>query len=69
LKVLFLGLPYHGAYEPSRRYATLVAIPLDTSASLTDEILDLHDRLIGSFFAKAKHKHERSFAEAVREGQ
>lgn len=51
-------------YEPGRRYATLVAILLDTSATLTDEILDLHDRLIGSFFAKAKHKHERSFAEA-----
>ena len=51
-------------YEPSRRYATLVAILLDPSARLTDEILDLHDRLIGSFFAKAKHKHERSFAEA-----
>jgi hypothetical protein len=51
-------------YEPGRRYATLVAILLDTSATLTDEILDLHDRLIGTFFAKAKHKHERAFAEA-----
>jgi TnpA family transposase len=51
-------------YELQRRYATLVAILLDTAATLTDEILDLHDRLIGSFFAKAKHKHERSFAEA-----
>ena len=51
-------------HEPARRYATLVAILLDTAATLTDEILDLHDRLIGSFFAKAKHKHERSFAEA-----
>lgn len=49
-------------YEPARRYATLVAILLDTLATLTDETLDLHDRLIGTFFSKARHKHEREFA-------
>jgi TnpA family transposase len=52
-------------YADSRRYATLVAIVLEAEATLTDEILDLHDRLIGSFFAKAKHKHEREFTEAA----
>ncbi len=52
-------------YGESRRYATLVAIVLEAEATLTDEILDLHDRLIGSFFAKAKHKHERAFTEAA----
>jgi TnpA family transposase len=51
-------------YEPRRRHATLVAILLETAATLTDEILDLHDRLIGSLFAKAKNQYERSFAEA-----
>jgi hypothetical protein len=49
-------------YEPLRRYATLVAILLDTTATLTDEILDLHDRLIGTFFSKARSKYDREFA-------
>lgn len=49
-------------YETERRHATLVAILLDTAATLTDEILNLHDRLIGSFFTKAKHKYEKRFA-------
>jgi TnpA family transposase len=52
-------------YSQSRRYATLVAIALETAATLTDEILDLHDRLIGRFFAKSKHKHERQLAESA----
>ena len=49
-------------YEPLRRYATLVAILLDTTATLTDETLDLHDRLIGTFFSKARSKYDREFA-------
>jgi TnpA family transposase len=49
-------------YETDRRHATLIAILLDTSATLTDEILNLHDRLIGSFFTRAKHKYEKRFA-------
>lgn len=49
-------------YEPLRRYATLVAILLDTMATLTDETLDLHDRLIGTFFSKARSKYDREFA-------
>ncbi|MGC5888004.1 Tn3 family transposase, partial [Ralstonia pseudosolanacearum] len=49
-------------YETDRRHATLISILLDTSASLTDEILNLHDRLIGSFFTKARHKYEKRFA-------
>ena len=48
-------------YEAPRRYATLVAILLDTLATLTDETLDLHDRLIGTFFSKARSKHDREF--------
>jgi len=47
--------------EPQRRYATLAAILLEASATLTDQILELHDRLIGTFFSKARHKHERAF--------
>jgi hypothetical protein len=49
-------------YDPLRRYATLVAILLDTTATLTDETLELHDRLIGTFFSKARSKYDREFA-------
>ncbi|WP_433975833.1 hypothetical protein [Tunturiibacter lichenicola] len=51
------------AYEQARRHGTLVALMIETAATLTDEIVDLNDRLIGSFFTKAKHKYERAFAE------
>jgi hypothetical protein len=50
-------------YEADRRHATLVALMIETAATLTDEALDLHDRLIGSFFTKSKDKYERTFAE------
>ena len=49
-------------YESPRRHGTLVAILLDTMATLTDEILELHDRIIGTCFNKARHKYEREFA-------
>lgn len=51
-------------YEKTRRHATLVALLVETAATLTDEIVDLHDRMMGSFFAKAKHAYERSLAES-----
>lgn len=44
------------------RHATLVAIALATGATLTDQILDLHDRLIGSFFSRDKNQHAQRFA-------
>src|SRR5580704_14806182 len=48
-------------FEVQRRQATLVAILLDTRATLIDEILDLHARMVGSAFAKAKRAYETSF--------
>jgi hypothetical protein len=50
-------------YEPDRRHATLVALMIETAATLTDEALDLNDRLIGGFCTKSKGKYERTFAE------
>ena len=50
--------------ESNRRYATLVAVILDTQATLIDEIIDLHDRFMGSLFSKAKRKHADRFQEA-----
>ncbi len=50
--------------ETARRYATLVALAFDTEATLTDQILEQHDRLLGRVFAEARRKHEQRFAAA-----
>ncbi len=50
--------------EPARRYATLVAVILDTRATLIDEIIDLHDRFMGSLFSKAKRHHADRFQQS-----
>ena len=48
-------------YERQRRHATLVAVTLDLAASLTDQAVDLFDRLIGTMFRKADERHARAF--------
>ncbi len=50
-------------YEKERRHATLTAILLDTSATLIDEILNLHDRILGSFFTRDKHQFAKRFSD------
>lgn len=50
--------------EPSRRFATLVAVILDTRATLIDEIIDLHDHFMGSLFSKAKRNHADRFQQS-----
>jgi TnpA family transposase len=47
--------------ESTRRYATLVALMFDTRATLIDEIIDLHDRIIGTLFSRAKRRHGERF--------
>lgn len=42
-------------FEESRRYATLVAILLETKASIIDEIIEMNDKIIGSLFRYAKN--------------
>jgi hypothetical protein len=44
-------------YERQRRHATLVAVALDLAASLTDQAINLFDRLIGAMFRKADARH------------
>ncbi|ENU21582.1 transposase for transposon [Acinetobacter proteolyticus] len=39
----------------------LVAIVVESMATITDEIIDLHDRIIGKLFAIAKNKHQQQF--------
>jgi hypothetical protein len=54
------------SYERQRRHATLVAISLDLAASLTDQAIDLFDRLIGAMFRKAEGRHARAFQSDAR---
>ncbi len=51
-------------FEPQRRYAILVALAIEGMATVTDEIIDLHDRIIGKLFNAAKHKHQQKFQES-----
>ena len=44
-------------FERERRYATLVALAVEGTATVTDEVIDLHDRILGQLFSTAKHKH------------
>jgi hypothetical protein len=41
-------------FESQRRYATLVALAIEGMATVTDEIIDLHDRIIGKLFNAAR---------------
>ena len=41
-------------YERQRRHAALVAVILDLAAGLTDQAVDLFDRLIGMMSARPK---------------
>jgi TnpA family transposase len=51
-------------FEPLRRHATLVAVILDSQATLIDEIIDLHDRFMGSLFSQAKRRHADRFQQS-----
>jgi TnpA family transposase len=53
-----------GKFEPERRYATLVALAIEGMATITDEIIDLHDRIVGTLFNRAKRNHEQKFQES-----
>ena len=48
-------------FDDPRRYGTLVAVLLEASSTLTDEILDLHDRFIGSILSKARRRRDEAF--------
>jgi TnpA family transposase len=48
-------------FEAERRYATLVALAIEGMATVTDELVDLHDRIMVKLFSAAKHKHQQEF--------
>lgn len=65
LKRLWALLGWHlRDLETTRRYATLVAVVLEAKATVIDAIVDLHDRIIGALFNRAKHSHEQQFQQS-----
>ncbi len=48
-------------FEDERRYATLAALAIEGMATVTDELVDLHDRIMGKLFSAAKNKHQEQF--------
>jgi hypothetical protein len=48
-------------FEPQRRCATLAALAIEGMATVTDEIIDLHDRILGKLFNDARKKHQQQF--------
>src|SRR5277367_799697 len=48
-------------YERLRRHAILVAITQELGATLTDQAIDLFERLVGTMFSKAETRHARAF--------
>ena len=54
--------PQHLArFDDPRRHGTLIAVLLEASSTLTDKILDLHDRFVGSIFNKARRRRDEAF--------
>lgn len=51
-------------FGEDRRHATLVAVVLDTMATLTDEALEMHERAIGREFKKAERRHLDAFQQS-----
>jgi TnpA family transposase len=54
-------------FEEKRRYATLVAAVIESKATVIDEIIDLHDRIMGRLFNRARSNHEQQFQQSGKE--
>ena len=54
-------------YGPRRRRATLVAQMLDLEWRLSDAGLELFEKLIGSFFTRARRRHDQRYQATARE--
>lgn len=51
-------------FEAQRRYATLVALALEGTATVTDECVALHDRIMGKLFNAARNRHQQQFQQS-----
>lgn len=47
-------------FEPGRRYATLFAMSVESMATVTDEIIELHDRIMGRIIRTAQNKQNQN---------
>ena len=54
------------AYERQRRHATLVAVTLDITATLTDQAMEMFDRLVGAMFRRSEARQERALRSDAR---
>jgi len=43
-------------FTPARRYATMVCVLTEARATIIDEIIELHERILGSMFSRAKRQ-------------
>jgi hypothetical protein len=50
--------------ESRRKNATLVALAIEGTATVTDQIIDLPDRIIGKLLNAARHKHQQRFPQS-----
>jgi TnpA family transposase len=53
-------------YERQRRHATLLAVSLDLATNLTDQAMDLFERLVGGMFRRAEGRQARAFQSDAR---
>lgn len=49
---------HYREFEPGRRYALLIATLLDRAEQITDEVLDLHDRVMLNLNRQSRHRQE-----------
>ncbi|MGB5035133.1 MAG: Tn3 family transposase, partial [Blastocatellia bacterium] len=54
-------------FAKDRRFATLVAMVIEATATVTDQIVDLHDRILGKLFNAARNRHQQQFHESGKE--
>lgn len=55
-----------GKFENQRRYATLLAMVLKSTATVTDELVDVHDRILIQLFSCARTSINFSFRSRAR---
>ncbi len=55
-----------GRFDDLQRRAMLVAFLLEMSATLTDQALDMHDRLVGQMFKRSENQQARQFLQEAK---
>lgn len=53
-------------FERQRRLATLVAVVLDLSATITDEAIEMFDKMLGSLFRKSARRYAERFQQSAK---